>query len=82
MRSGSGENLWMGTAGRFPVEHMVGRFIEEKRHYRHARFPDISQTGNWADAAHYTQVVWRDTREVGCAVAQGASSDVRGRIAF
>lgn len=93
VRDGSGENLWMGTAGRFPVEHMVGRFIEEKRHYRHGLFPDISHTGNWADTAHYSQVVWRDTREVGCAVAQGASSDVlvcryfpagniRGRAAY
>ncbi len=76
VRNGSGENLWMGTAGRFPIERMVGRFIEEKRHYRHGRFPDVSLTGDWADAAHYTQVVWRDTREVGCAVAPGQARDV------
>lgn len=76
VRNGSGENLWMGTAGRFPVERMVGRFIEEKQNYRHGRFPDISLTGNWADAGHYTQVIWRDTREVGCAVAKGQARDV------
>lgn len=75
-RRGSGENLWMGTAGRFQVEQMVGRFIEEGRHYRHGRFPDISLTGNWTDAGHYTQVVWRDTRELGCALARGAAHDV------
>ena len=42
-RNRTGENLWMGTSGHWPVENMVGMFIEEKKHYRHARFPDISQ---------------------------------------
>ena len=28
-RGGAGENLWMGTAGRFPATRMVGSFIEE-----------------------------------------------------
>jgi hypothetical protein len=92
-RGGAGENLWMGSAGGFPVEQMVGRFIEEKRHYRHARFPEISNTGNWADAGHYSQVVWRDSRALGCALAQGTGRDVlvcryfpagnvQGRIAY
>jgi hypothetical protein len=92
-RDGSGENLWMGTAGRFPVERMVGRFIEEKHLYHHDRFPEISRTGNWADVGHYSQVVWRDTRELGCALARGTASDVlvcryrpagnvRGRMAY
>ena len=75
-RNRTGENLWMGTAGHLPVETMVDMFIAEKRHYRHARFPDISHTGNWADVGHYTQVVWRDTQEVGCAVATAAGNDV------
>ncbi len=92
-RSGAGENLWMGTARGFPLEQMVGRFIEEKRHYRHAHFPDISHTGNWADAGHYSQVIWRESRALGCALAQGTARDVlvcryfpagnvQGRIAY
>jgi len=75
-RNRTGENLWMGTAGHWPVETMVGMFIEEKQHYRHAHFPDISKTGNWADAGHYTQVVWRETKEVGCAVVSAHGNDV------
>ena len=75
-RNRTGENLWMGTSGHWPVENMVGMFIEEKKHYRHARFPDISHTGNWADVGHYTQVVWRDTQEVGCALATARGNDV------
>ena len=75
-RSGTGENLWMGTANAWPVDTMVGMFIDEKRHYRHGRFPEISRTGQWADVAHYTQVIWRDTQEVGCAVVTDRGWDV------
>lgn len=75
-RNGTGENLWMGTAGGWDVDGMVGMFLEERRHYRHAAFPDVSRTGNWVDVGHYTQIVWRDTREVGCAVASARGNDV------
>jgi hypothetical protein len=72
---GAGENLWMGSAGYYPPETMIEAFLEERRHYRPGVFPDVSRTGNWEDVGHYTQVVWRDTREVGCAVARGAGND-------
>ncbi len=75
-RNSTGENLWMGTAGGWQVEAMVGMFIDERKHYRHATFPNISRTGNWADVGHYTQIVWRDTQEVGCAVVTGRGNDV------
>ena len=74
--SGSaGENLWMGSAGYFVPDAMIGAFVDEKRHYVHAAFPQVSKTGRWEDVGHYTQVVWRDTREVGCAVARGQRDD-------
>lgn len=73
---GAGENLWMGTAGYFAPEAMIRAFVEEKRHYHHAVFPNVSRTGSWQDVGHYTQVVWRDTREVGCAIAEGGKFDV------
>ena len=92
-RGGSGENLWMGTTNRFDIAHMIARFIDEKRHFRHARFPNVSTTGEWADVGHYSQMVWRDTREMGCALARGPAHDVlvcryfpagnvRGRVAY
>ena len=76
IRNGTGENLWMGTAGNWPVETMVGMFIDEKKHYKHASFPNISRTGNWADVGHYSQIVWRETKEVGCAVVTARGNDV------
>lgn len=76
VRNGTGENLWMGTAGGWPVETMVEKFLEERKHYRHDNFPNISRTGSWSDVGHYTQIVWRDTKEVGCAIVTARGNDV------
>ncbi|WP_298743639.1 CAP domain-containing protein [uncultured Brevundimonas sp.] len=66
---GHGENLWTGWGGRvWTPEAMVGEWIAEKADYRHGVFPNVSRTGNWSDVSHYTQLVWRDTTHVGCAV--------------
>jgi hypothetical protein len=68
-RQGQRENLWMGTHGAFSPEQMVGGWIAERAYYRPDQpFPYVSRTGNWADVAHYTQVVWRGTTRVGCAI--------------
>lgn len=66
---GHGENLWTGWGGRvWTPEEMVGEWAAERTDYRHGPFPNVSRTGNWVDVAHYTQLVWRDTTHVGCAV--------------
>jgi len=68
-RAGQRENLWMGTRGAYSPEQMVGNWIAEKAYYRRGMpFPHVSRTGNWADVAHYTQVVWNGTTHVGCAI--------------
>lgn len=69
-RRGRGENLWMGTAGYFEASQMIAHFVDEKQYFRPGRFPEVSRTGNWGDVGHYTQIVWADTREVGCATAR------------
>ena len=75
-RKGSGENLWMGTAGAWDSDAMVEMFLDERRYFRAAAFPDVSLTGKWSDVGHYSQIVWRDTKEVGCAVDSGGGMDV------
>ena len=75
-RSGAGENLWMGPAGRYSAEAMIDGFVEEKRHFKPGRFPDVSRTGSWHDIGHYTQLIWPATQDVGCAVARGQSNDI------
>lgn len=75
-RGRTGENLWMGTSGYFKAAQMIGFFVDEQQYFRSGRFPDVSRTGNWADVGHYTQIVWADTREVGCAKASNSQNDV------
>ncbi len=69
----SGENLWMGPRRLYGYEVMVGAFLEERKIFRNdAKLPDFSTTGYWQDVAHYTQMIWRGTQKVGCAVGDGA----------
>lgn len=74
-RRGAGENLWAGATGYYDARDMVSLFVAERRLYRHRAFPDVSTTGNWRDVGHYTQIVWRGTQQVGCALAQGESEE-------
>jgi hypothetical protein len=71
-----GENLWAGTPGRFTPEAMVDAWAREKRFFRYGRFPANSTTGRVGDIGHYTQVMWRATHAVGCALAHGQREDV------
>lgn len=71
-----GENLWAGTRGYYSPEAMVGGWIREKQYFKPGAFPYNSTTGRVADVGHYTQVMWRDTDEVGCAVVRNAQEDV------
>jgi len=75
-RTGPGENLWAGTRGYYAPQAMVQRWADEKRNFRPGVFPDNSRTGNVADVGHYTQMVWRTTRDIGCARAASASEDI------
>ncbi|HEY9697856.1 MAG TPA: CAP domain-containing protein [Trichocoleus sp.] len=74
--SGEGENLWGGSAGRFSYTQMIESFGNEKRYFIRGTFPNVSSTGDWKDVGHYTQVVWRNTAQVGCAIARANGQDV------
>ena len=74
---GSGENLWMGTAGRFSPTQMAELWAAERRDFRPGTFPKVSRSGNWQAVGHYTQMVWRTTTTLGCAAATGADGLTR-----
>jgi hypothetical protein len=74
-RKKSGENLWRGPRGVFSYDIMIGVMIDEAQNFRPGAFPDNSRTGEWHDVAHYTQIVWPTTTEVGCALASSATTD-------
>ncbi len=75
-RPGQGENLWLGTAGAYTPDMMVQSWAGERRFFRPGTFPNVSTTGNWADVAHYTQMIWRSTTRVGCAIQRSGRWDV------
>ena len=70
-----GENLWTGTRGAYSYREMVGHWIAERRDFVNGATPAFSRTGRWQDVAHYTQIVWRGTAALGCALASNAADD-------
>lgn len=70
-----GENLFLGTRGYFSPEQMVGMWIEEKKDYKPGIFPANSRTGRLEDVGHYTQLMWRSTDRVGCAITRNGDYD-------
>ena len=74
-RPGQRENLWMGPKGLYDQEAMVGSWASEKSMFQAGAFPNVSRTANWADVAHYTQMIWRDTRRMGCGLGSSAGFD-------
>jgi uncharacterized protein YkwD len=70
-----GENLWTGTRRAYSYREMVGHWVAKGRDYRPLPVPQSSTTGAFGDVGHYTQIVWRNTREVGCAEAGNSRDD-------
>ena len=71
-----GENIWGGTSGAYYPEDMVGLWISEKSHFVEGVFPANSTTGKIQDVSHYTQLVWRRTGAVGCAVSRNGEDEI------
>jgi pathogenesis-related protein 1 len=78
-----GENLLIGTVGYHGVVDAVASWEGEKANY-HGESVDISTISGWG---HYTQLVWRNTKRLGCAKVECGRSviivcnyDPRGNI--
>ena len=70
-----GENLWTGTRDAYTYVEMVGHWTAEKRDFVDGPTPAFSRTGRWQDVVHYTQMVWRGSTRMGCALASNARDD-------
>lgn len=60
-----GENLFAGTRGYYDVSSAVPSWANEKSLYN----GEVITGDNYLRFGHYTQMVWRNTRELGCAKA-------------
>jgi uncharacterized protein YkwD len=58
-----GENLARGAGSLGAAAHLFGGWYDEVRQY------NFGKPGYQKGTGHFTQIVWRGTREVGCAVA-------------
>jgi len=65
-RKGLGENLAIGTVGFFTPESFVQSWYDEIESYDYA----TGRTRDGKEIGHFTQVVWANSTEVGCAVAR------------
>jgi uncharacterized protein YkwD len=65
-----GENLAAGTAGVLDPDSVVAMWYDEIQHY------SFAHGGFSMDTGHFTQLVWRRTKEVGCGVAHCRGLDV------
>jgi uncharacterized protein YkwD len=59
-----GENLAAGTSSMMTPEHAVEMWAEEEKEYSFKKGGFSMKTG------HFTQVVWKDTKSVGCGSTQ------------
>lgn len=71
-----GENIWGGTRGYYLPENMVQLWVAEKKNFQPGVFPANSRSGAVEDVSHYTQLVWRTTTRVGCAVSAEGREEI------
>jgi len=71
---GVGQNIAMGTASAYTPAQLFRLWIgAEKRKYKKAKCPKISYS-NFGKFGHYTQVMWKKTKYVGCGAAKKGSA--------
>jgi uncharacterized protein YkwD len=73
-RGKEGENLWWGTADAYSYTDMVAMWGNEKNSFQYGVFPDVG-TSHSAMVGHYTQIVWKNTTSVGCALVGNGKTD-------
>jgi pathogenesis-related protein 1 len=65
-----GENMFRLDGGRTAPQKVVERWASEQANFNYKSNKCKGECG------HYTQIVWRTTKELGCAVARGGQREV------
>ena len=65
-----GENLFKITGARTTPAKVVSNWADEAKNY------DYSSNTCRSVCGHYTQIVWRDSKRVGCAAARSGRTEV------
>jgi len=70
-----GENVSYTASKPNSIDRLIGMWLDEKKYFIYAPYPDCSNSGNSHDVGHYTQLIWKDTTELGCGVATRNGKD-------
>jgi hypothetical protein len=71
-----GENLGArGYSAVIPTAQILASWVSEKNNYDSGPFDPTTQTNSSNVYAHYTQMVWNGTTEVGCGTESGGGVD-------
>lgn len=67
---GYGENIFMTQGRQWTAAEVVNRWASEAKNYNHATNQCQGVCG------HYTQIVWRDTTQMGCGIARSSRREI------
>lgn len=70
-RENERENLVAGPRGGNTPLRMAEVWLDERQYFRPGVFPNVC-AGNWSQCAHYTQMIWSTTTDIGCGFASKA----------
>ena len=70
--SGHGENLFWGSGKQWEIADAVGRWVAENSAYDYEKNACLHNKA----CGHYTQMVWKETKRVGCAKTACDSGDM------
>jgi hypothetical protein len=74
---GSGQNIAQATSSlKFNLTRLVDQWGREKKYFINGEFPSVSSTGSPEAIGHYTQLIWHNTTQVGCARVSASGRDM------
>lgn len=71
--SSYGENLYWSSGMNTTPEDVVDSWASEKKYFN---FKKKKCNGAWYKCGHYTQVIWKNTKKVGCAMVKCGNQQV------